>query len=232
MLLSRCEDHEMLIDTITDILPMAAGIALSPIPIAAVVSILLAADTRKASAFLLGWTTGILAIGLLVLFIPGLRLINGDPTPLAGWLRVVLGGALLVVAWHKWQKRPAPESQLEEPKFLAKIDSYNGWKALILGVTLAVFNPKSFVFASASAMTIYEAKIVGKEKAAVLIAFAVISSLSVGIPIVFTWARRDKAQQILEDLKDWLIANNTAVTVVLLVVFAMLIAGSGLKIVF
>ncbi len=222
----------MLLDTITDILPMAAGIALSPIPIAAVVSILLAADTSKASAFLLGWTTGILAIGLLVLFIPGLRLLNGDPTPLAGWLRIVLGSALLVAAWRKWQKRPGPETLVEEPKFLAKIDSYNGWKALILGVTLSVFNPKSFVLASSSAMTIYEAKIFGKEKAAVLIVFAIISSLSVAIPITFTWARRDKAQKILEDLKDWLIANNTAVTVALLVVFAMLIVGSGLKIVF
>ena len=222
----------MLIDTITDILPMAAGIALSPIPIAAVVSILLAADARKASAFLLGWTTGILAICLLVLFIPGLRLLNGDPTPLAGWLRVVLGAALLVVAWHKWQKRPAPDAKVEEPAFLARIDSYSGWKALILGVTLSVFNPKSFVLASASAMTIYEAKIVGQEKAAVIVVFALIASLSVALPIGFTWARRDTAQKMLEDLKDWLIANNTAVTVVLLVVFALLIIGSGLKIVF
>ena len=222
----------MVLDTITDILPMAAGIALSPIPIAAVVSILLAADVRKASAFLLGWATGILAIGVLVLFIPGLRLLNGDPTPLAGGLRVVLGGALLVVAWRKWQKRPAPDAPVEEPEFLARIDSYNGWKALLLGVTLSVFNPKGFVLASASAMTIYEAKIVGQEKAAVLIVFAVISSLSVVIPIAFTWARQDKAQKNLEDLKDWLIANNNAVTVALLVVFAMLIVGSGLKIVF
>ena len=222
----------MLLDTITDILPLAAGIALSPIPIAAVVSILLAADTAKASAFLLGWAAGILAIGLLVLFIPGLRFLNGDPTPLAGWLRVVLGAALLVVAWRKWQKRPVLETQAEEPRFLARIDSYSGWKALILGGTLSVFNPKSFVLASASAMTIYEAKIVGKEKAAVLIVFVLISSLSVAIPIAFTRARRDKAQEILEDLKDWLIANNTAVTVALLVVFAMLIVGSGLKIVF
>lgn len=76
----------MLLDTIIDILPMAAGIALSPIPIAAVVSILLATDTQKASAFLFGWTTGILVLGLLVLFIPGLRMLNGDPTPLAGGL--------------------------------------------------------------------------------------------------------------------------------------------------
>ena len=44
----------MLLDTIADILPMAAGIALSPIPIAAVVTILLAADSGKALAFLCG----------------------------------------------------------------------------------------------------------------------------------------------------------------------------------
>ena len=222
----------MVLDTITDILPLAAGIALSPIPIAAVVSILLATDTGKASAFLLGWTAGILAVGLLILLIPGLRLLNGDPTRLAGWLRIILGAALLVVAWRKWQKRPPPVSQAEAPRFLAKIDSYNGWKTMILGATLSVFNPKSFVLTSASAMTIYEAKILGKEKALILIIFALIASLSVALPIAFTWARQDKAQQILEDLKDWLIANNMAVTVSLLVVFALLIIGSGLKIVF
>ncbi len=70
----------MLLDTITDILPMAAGIALSPIPIAAAVSVLLANDALKASAFLLGWVSGILAIAILVLSLPGLRMFNGDPT--------------------------------------------------------------------------------------------------------------------------------------------------------
>ncbi len=222
----------MIIETITDTLPMAAGIALSPIPIAAVVSVLLAGDARKASAFLLGWVSGILSIGLLVLFIPGLRLFDGDPTLLAGWLRIFLGGALLAASWLKWQKRPAPQTPVEEPRLLAKIDSYTGWNTLILGVTLSIFNPKSFVLASASAMTIYEAKIFGKEKAATLLVFAFISSLSVAVPIVFTWVRGDKAQTFLEELKSWLIANNTAVTIALLVVFAMLIGGSGLKIVF
>lgn len=221
----------MLIETITDTLPMAAGIALSPIPIAAVVSVLLAADARKASAFLLGWITGILSIGLVVLFIPGLRLLNGDPTLLAGWLRIFLGAVLLVAAWFKWRKRPSPHAPAKEPGFLAKIDSYTGGKTMLLGVALAVFNPKSVVLASASAMTIYEANIFGKEKAAALIVFSFISSLSVAVPIVFTWTRRDKARNFLEELKGWLIANNTAVTIVLLAVFATLIAGSGLKII-
>ena len=222
----------MLLDTITDILPMAAGIALSPIPIAAVVSILLAGDALKASAFLLGWVTGILAIGILVLSIPGLRMFNGDPTQLAGWLRIVLGGVLLAVAWRKWQQRPSPEAPVEQPKFLTKIDSYNGWKALVLGITLSVLNPKSFILASASAMTIYETSIVGKEVAAALIIFTVISSLSVAVPIAFTWVRREKSQEVLEDLKDWLIAYNSAVTIAILVVLALFVLGIGLKIVF
>ena len=222
----------MVLDTITDILPMAAGIALSPIPIAAVVSILLATDSQKASTFLLGWATGILAIGLLVLFIPGLRMLNGDPTPLAGWLRICLGTVLLLIAVLKWKKRPPPQIHVEEPKFLTKIDSYNSWKTLILGVTMSTLNPKSLVLVSASAMTIYESKIVGQEKASVLLMFTVIASLSVAIPILLTWAQPEKAQKILEDLKNWLIANNMAVTVALLVVFALIIAGNGVKLIF
>ncbi len=81
-------------------------------------------------------------------------------------------------------------------------------------------------------MVIYEAKITGQEKALVLLAFTIIASLSVAVPIGFAWARPDRARELLGDLKDWLIVNNTAVTVTLLVVFAVLIVGSGLKIVF
>lgn len=47
----------LLIDT----LPIAVGVALSSIQIAAVVSILLSTNDHKASVFLLGWSAGILA---------------------------------------------------------------------------------------------------------------------------------------------------------------------------
>ena len=222
----------MLLDTISDILPMAAGIALSPIPIAAVVSVLLANDALKASAFLLGWVSGILAIALLVLSLPGLRMLSGDPTPLAGWLRIILAGVLLVVAWRKWQQRPSPEAPVVQPRLLTQIDSYNGWKLLMLGITLSMFNPKSVVLVSAGAMTIYEAKIAGPDMAAAVVVFAAVSSLSVAVPIALSWLRRDRSEEILADVRDWLIAYNSAITISVLVVLALLVAGSGLKIVF
>ncbi len=46
-----------------DSLPPAVGVALSPIPIAAVVSFPLSARPRNALPFLAGWTIGIVAIG-------------------------------------------------------------------------------------------------------------------------------------------------------------------------
>ena len=211
---------------------MAVGVALSPIQIATVVSILLSSHVHRASAFLLGWSAGILAIGLLILFIPGLRMLNGDPTPLAGWLRIFLGVGLIVVAWRKWKHRPSTQQAAKPPRFMAKIEAFSPGKILALGIALSMLNPKVFVLTSASAMTIYESRLLPKEELVALIVYTAIASLSVFAPIAFVWLRRDKARRVLNDLEAWLLANNTAVTVSLLAVFAVLIIGGGLKLVF
>ena len=133
----------MLLDTILDTLPMAVGVALSPIQIATVVSILLSNNLRKASVFLLGWSAGILAIGILILFIPGLRMLDGDPTPLAAWLRVFLGLGLFVLAWGKWTSRPSSQEDVQPPAFLEKIHSLGSWKTLLMGGALSMLMMES-----------------------------------------------------------------------------------------
>lgn len=222
----------MLLDTITDILPMAAGIALSPIPVAVVVSILLSARPRNAPLFLLGWLAGLLVIGLLMLFIPGLRMLNGEPTQFAGWLRVVMGSLLMFIAWKGWRNRPSSDEVVEQPKLLAQLHSYGSWKSLVLGFSLSTFNPKSLVLTMAAAMTVYSSKATGNQQLIAMIIFAMLASLTVVIPVIAYRFQGDKAKEALADLKEWLIVNNTAVTVTLLVVFAALLIGSGLKIIF
>lgn len=110
-------------------------------------------------------------------------MLNGDPTPLAGWLRILLGGVLLIWAWRIWRNRPSSEMRPAKPTFLAGVDSYSGFKTMLMGVTLSALNPKSFVLTSATAVMIYEAKIAGRQKALTLIIFSFIASLSVGLPI-------------------------------------------------
>jgi hypothetical protein len=57
----------MLLEAIGGSLPMAIGIALSPLPVASVIILLMTPQARtNAPAFLLGWTAGILAVGFVV----------------------------------------------------------------------------------------------------------------------------------------------------------------------
>ena len=67
-------------------------------------TILLSARPNNASAFFLGWITGILVIGGIVFLIPGLDTARGEPTTASGWVRLVVGGVLLVLAVWQWRK--------------------------------------------------------------------------------------------------------------------------------
>jgi hypothetical protein len=95
---------------------MAVGAALSPLPISAVVTILLSSNTTNATKFLIGWFLGILVIGLVVFVIPGLDSERGEPTTLSGWIRLMLGGAMLLLAIFQWWKRSSGESSAKRQK--------------------------------------------------------------------------------------------------------------------
>ena len=82
----------MLGDVIGDMLPSAFAVALSPIPIVAVVLVLGAPRARTAGpAFALGWIGGLLAVSVIVVLVLGA---GGDPDsddPGISWLKVALG---------------------------------------------------------------------------------------------------------------------------------------------
>ena len=57
----------MIMEAIGKSLPMAVGVTLSPLPVAAVMMILMATQaTTSAPAFLLSWILGILTVGVVV----------------------------------------------------------------------------------------------------------------------------------------------------------------------
>jgi len=61
--------------------------------------------------------------------------------------------------------------------------------------------------------------------------YAIVASLSLGLPIIGYRLFTERAQPVLIDLKDWLIRNNAGVVTTLLIVFGALIIGNGLKII-
>lgn len=220
-----------MLEAIANSLTMAAGVALSPLPIAAVMMMLLSARAGVTGpAFLAGWVAGILAVGLIVLSVPGIETEQGEPTELSGILRIVFGVLLLLLAIRQWTKRPASDAGPGTPKLLARLEGYGAAQAFMTGLLLSGVNPKNLLLTAAGAAAIDAALIDFAPQVLALLVFTAIASSSVAIPIVIHNSARERIEALFGVGKDWLIQNNTAITVVLFVVFGTLLIARGLRV--
>ncbi len=221
----------MIIEAIGGSLPMAVGVAVSPLPVAAVIIMLMTDRARtNAPAFLLGWTFGILTVGLVVFLMPGIETTRGEPTPLSGLIRIVLGIALLFLSVRQWRQRPAPDEPVEVPKVLARLDQIGMVQSLITGFLLSGANPKNLFLSAAGAATIDASKLDPGAQIVALLVFTAIASVTVAVPVVGYFLARHSVEATFGRWKDWMIENTVTVLIVLLMVFGSLLIGQGMKI--
>lgn len=94
--------------------------ALSPIPIIAVVLLLTTPRARtNGPAFVLGWLLGLGVVGAVVLALAGSGDAgqNGQPATWVSWLKLLLG-VLLLVAVRQFRARPHQGEQIALPKWM------------------------------------------------------------------------------------------------------------------
>lgn len=215
---------------IGDVIPFAIGVALSPLPIIAVLLLLLApVGARGGLAFL---AARLLAFAVLVaVFAWAADLIDdaaGSSTP-AAVLRLVIGLGLVVAAVVKWHRRPRRDAEPKLPGWMRAIDGMKAGGAFRLGVVLTVANPKELAFAAGAGFTVGGAFLPPAQLVAAGAVFVVLACASVAVPVVAVLVGGERMSPMLAELGDWLRRNNAIVmAIVLLVVGAMLI-GSGLS---
>src|SRR5215475_14589957 len=92
---------------LTELIPLALVVALSPLSIIPAVLVLHTARPRPTGlAFLAGWLIGLAA--LTAVFLEVSNLLGGlgnKPPGWASWLRVVVGAALIVFGIYRWLMR-------------------------------------------------------------------------------------------------------------------------------
>jgi threonine/homoserine/homoserine lactone efflux protein len=141
----------LLIDVIGDLLPSAIAVALSPIPIIAIVLVLGAPRARSAGpAFALGWIGGLLAVSVIVVLVLGAGSDPDSDDPGISWFKVAIGILFLVMAANQWKKRPKDGQEPETPKLMATIDTATPSKAAMLGAALSGANPKNLALTLAA----------------------------------------------------------------------------------
>ena len=145
---------------IGDLLPSAIAVALSPIPIIAIVLVLGAPRARTAGpAFALGWIGGLLAVSVIVVLVLGAGSDPDSDDPGISWFKVAIGILFLVMAANQWKKRPKDGQEPETPKWMATIDTATPARAAVLGAALSGANPKNLALTLAAAASIAEARL-------------------------------------------------------------------------
>ena len=217
---------------IGDLLPLGLSVAISPIPIAAVILMLLSRQAaRTSTGFLAGWVTGIVVVTVVVLVLVGQagNTSAGKPSTASSVLKLVFGVLLLGLAVRQWRERPKAGEAAEMPKWMSTIDSFTFAKALGLGFALSAVNPKNLLMCLAAGSTIGAAHLSGGGDVVAVAVFTLIGASTVAIPVIGYLTARSKMAGPLESLRDWLTQNNATVMAVLLAVIGVVLLGKGIS---
>ena len=168
---------------IGEILPIAIGVAISPIPIIAIV-LMLSTPKGKSNglAFLVGWLLGLALVGVIVLLLanPAGASEEGGPATWVGWLLLVLGLLAVLIGIRSWRGRPRGDEEPPMPKWMSAIDQFTAGKSLGLGFLLAALNPKNLTLTLAAAASIAAAGLSSTDSYIVLAVFVVIGTIGLG----------------------------------------------------
>ena len=219
-------------DAIGEFLPMAVGVAISPIPIIAVILLLFGSRARRDGlAFLIGWilATGVV-LALLIAFASTQQLGSSDaPSDTVSWIKLVLGVVLIGLAVKGWRRRPASGDEATMPAWMERLDAMKPAAALGLALVLSVANPKNLLLIAGAAVAIAQADLSTDESAVAVLVFMLIGAVGVAIPTLGYLFMGERIQPSLDRAKAWLASNNAIVMSVLLLVIGATLLGKGLS---
>jgi threonine/homoserine/homoserine lactone efflux protein len=220
----------MLMNAIGDLLPSAVGVALSPVPIIAVILMLGTPRARtNGPAFAVGWVAGLVIVSVIVLLVAS-GASDSDSAASSGieWGKLAIGVIFLAMAGRQWRGRPKAGEDATMPKWMDAIDTVTPVKALVLGAALSGINPKNLALTLAAAATIAQAGLDGGQSAIAVAVFVVLGSLTVAGPVLFFVFASAKAAGPLESIKGFMAAHNAVIMMVVLLVLGAKLIGAGL----
>jgi hypothetical protein len=216
---------------IGQILGSAVGVAISPMPIIAVILMLFSKKaTANSLSFLFGWLLGLGGVGMIVLAL-GLTAPSGGPSTTSGWIKAAIGVLFLGLGVKQWKSRPKKGEQAKTPGWMAAIDNFSAVKSFGIALLLSAVNPKNLGLTIAASASVGSAGLSGGDEVIVMVVFVLIASIAVGVPVILNLVHGKKAQPALTEMKEWLIDNNATVMAVLFIVLGAKVLGEGISIV-
>ncbi|MFD7416257.1 GAP family protein [Kitasatospora purpeofusca] len=211
---------------IGEVVPLALGIALSPVPVVPAIFLLFTPRPRAAAGmFLAGWVAGILlvasALAALAVFVEA-----REETPTwASWARTGLGAVLLLAAARQWRSGAAKGT----PGWMRTLTDATPAKALRLGALLSGVNPKVVLLSAAAGLTIGAAELGSARTVVAVAVFTAVAATTVALPLLLHLVAGERVLTPLGRARSWLELHNSAVTAVVLAVIGVLLVLDGVS---
>lgn len=213
------------------VLPFGVGVALSPMPIVAVVLMLATPRGRtNGLAFLVGWIGGLAIVGTIVLLVSSGASASqsGGPATWVSVLKIVLGVLLVGLAAKQWRGRPRRDAEAALPAWMQTIDTFTPVKSEGMAMLLSGVNPKNLLLTVGAGAAIAQTGVSAGSQAVALAVFIVLGSLGVAAPVAISLGMGDRATKLLAELHDWLARENTAIMAVLCLIIGAKLIGDAI----
>jgi threonine/homoserine/homoserine lactone efflux protein len=211
---------------LTELIPLALVVALSPLSIIPAVLVLHTPRPRPAGmAFLAGWLIGLTVLTVVFLEVSTLLGDLDKPPSWASWLRIVIGAALIVFGVYRWLTR---KRSAHTPAWMQSLGKLTPARAGAAALALTVVNPKVLFICAAAGLAIGTAGL-GTTNAWISLAWYVaVAGSTVAIPILAYAVSGDRLDEPLKRLKDWMERQHAVLVAVILVVIGLLVTYKGI----
>lgn len=216
---------------IGQVLSFGVGVALSPVPIIAVVLMLTTPEGRaNGPAFLAGWVVGLGVLGTIVLLAASGASASkhGSPATWVSVVKIALGLLLLLLAVKQWRGRPRRGATAELPAWMKKIDTFTPAKSSGMGALLSSVNPKNLILTVGAAAAIAQTGASAASQAVALAVFIVLATVGVGVPVAIYFFMSDRATKILAGLHDWMARENGVIMAVICLIIGAKLIGDAI----
>jgi hypothetical protein len=209
---------------VRDALPYAVGVAISPIPIAAVLLLLTCRSAlAKGFSFLGGWIVGVASPMLVfVLLVEEAGVADSHPTGIAV-AEIALGAAFALAGIAVWRRRHRRRET--DASWVDSIESFTGARSAALGVALSGANPKVVALSLGAALAVAES---GAGTAGAVASYTAVGAVGVLVPLVLYTAAPDRAQSALRRLRAWLARHEATVLALLGLLLGALFLRDGI----
>lgn len=218
-------------EAIGQVLSPAVGVAISPVPLIAVILMLATPQGRvNGTAFTLGWVFALAAAmtALVAVGAGGGANDNGAPADWVSWVKLAVGVLFLVLAAKQWRGRPRAGEDARLPGWMSAIDRFGAAKSAGFAAVLAVVNPKNLALVLSAAVSVASVTSATGDRVVAAAVFVGIGSLCTVVPLGVYVVGGAKAAATLDGWKTWMAAHNAAIMTVLFLVLGAKAVGDAI----